>query len=42
VLSSGKTIACTNAGITQTGQLQVETKQGMMMFSAADVSLRRA
>jgi BirA family biotin operon repressor/biotin-[acetyl-CoA-carboxylase] ligase len=42
VLSSGKTIACTNAGITQTGQLQVETKQGMMMFSAADISLRRA
>lgn len=42
VLSSGKTIAGTNAGIAQTGQIQVETAQGMMLFSAADISLRRA
>lgn len=42
VLSSGKTISATNAGIAQTGQLQVETAQGMMLFSAADISLRRA
>jgi biotin-[acetyl-CoA-carboxylase] ligase BirA-like protein len=42
VLSSGQTIAGTNAGIAQTGQLQVETTQGMMLFWAADISLRRA
>jgi BirA family biotin operon repressor/biotin-[acetyl-CoA-carboxylase] ligase len=42
VLSSGKTIAGINAGIAQTGQLQLETVQGMMLFSAADISLRRA
>jgi BirA family biotin operon repressor/biotin-[acetyl-CoA-carboxylase] ligase len=42
VLSSGQTIAATNAGIAHTGQLQVQTKQGMMLFSAADISLRLA
>jgi|TARA_B110001469_G_C9538193_1_gene267351 BirA family biotin operon repressor/biotin-[acetyl-CoA-carboxylase] ligase len=42
VLSSGQIIAATNAGIAPTGQLQVETEQGMMLFSAADISLRRA
>jgi BirA family biotin operon repressor/biotin-[acetyl-CoA-carboxylase] ligase len=42
VLSSGQTIAGTNAGIAQTGQLQVETAQGMMLFCAADISLRQA
>ena len=42
VLSSGQTIAAKNAGIAPTGQLQVETDQGMMLFSAADISLRRA
>jgi BirA family biotin operon repressor/biotin-[acetyl-CoA-carboxylase] ligase len=42
VLSSGQTIAATNAGIAPTGQLQVQTAQGMILFSAADISLRRA
>lgn len=42
VLSSGKTITGINAGIAQTGQLQLETEQGMMLFSAADISLRHA
>ena len=42
VLSSGQTIAGTNAGIASTGQLQLETAQGMILFSAADISLRRA
>jgi BirA family biotin operon repressor/biotin-[acetyl-CoA-carboxylase] ligase len=42
VLLSGETIAAINAGIAHTGQLQVETAQGMMLFSAADISLRRA
>ncbi len=42
VLSAGQNIAGTNAGIAKTGQLQVETAQGMMLFSAADISLRRA
>ncbi|MFT5550536.1 MAG: BirA family biotin operon repressor/biotin-[acetyl-CoA-carboxylase] ligase [Candidatus Azotimanducaceae bacterium] len=42
VLSSGKTIAGINAGIAQTGQLQLKTVEGMMLFSAADISLRRA
>lgn len=42
VLSSGKTIPATNAGIAPTGQLQVETAEGPMLFSAADISLRRA
>jgi BirA family biotin operon repressor/biotin-[acetyl-CoA-carboxylase] ligase len=42
VLSSGKTITGINAGIAQTGQLQLETEQGMMLFFAADISLRHA
>ncbi|MFT4608281.1 MAG: BirA family biotin operon repressor/biotin-[acetyl-CoA-carboxylase] ligase [Urechidicola sp.] len=42
VLSSGQAIAGTNAGIAQTGQLQLETEQGMVLFWAADISLRRA
>lgn len=42
VLSSGKTITGINVGIAQTGQLQLETEQGMMLFSAADISLRHA
>lgn len=42
ILSSGQTIAATNAGITRTGQLQAQTAQGLMLFSAADISLRRA
>jgi len=42
VLSSGKTITGINAGIAQTGQLQLETVQGLMLFSAADISLRHA
>jgi BirA family biotin operon repressor/biotin-[acetyl-CoA-carboxylase] ligase len=42
VLSSGKTITGINAGIAQTGQLQLETEQGIMLFSAADISLRHA
>lgn len=45
VLLSGQTmdqaISGNNAGIAPTGQLQVETDQGMMLFSAADISLRR-
>ena len=42
VMAAGQTIAATNAGIAASGQLKVETAQGLLLFSAADISLRRA